>query len=71
MPNEDGYALIRRIRKLGGPRGRTPAIALTAYARAEDRAKALEAGYQQHLSKPVEAAQLIAMVATLTKPATH
>jgi len=71
MPTEDGYTLIRRIRKLGGARGRTPAIALTAYARAEDRAKTLEAGYQQHLSKPVEAAQLIAMVATLAKQATH
>lgn len=71
MPKEDGYALIRRIRKLGGDRGRIPAIALTAYARNEDRAKAIQAGYQLHMSKPVEAFKLVAMVATLVKPAHH
>jgi signal transduction histidine kinase/CheY-like chemotaxis protein len=67
MPTEDGYALMRRIRQLRGRRGRTPAIALTAYARAEDRARALEAGYQSHLAKPVEPAELIATVAELGK----
>jgi PAS domain S-box-containing protein len=66
MPKEDGYSLIRRIRKLKGGRGKLPAIALTAYARAEDRARAMEAGYQLHLAKPVEARTLIAMVATLS-----
>ena len=71
MPKEDGYALIRRVRKLAGARGRTPAIALTAYARAEDRAKAIQAGYQLHMSKPVEPTQLIAMVAKLARPAAH
>jgi PAS domain S-box-containing protein len=71
MPKEDGYALIRRIRKLGGDRGRIPAIALTAYARNEDRAKAIQAGYQLHMSKPVEALKLVAMIATLAKHTQH
>ena len=67
MPKEDGYSLMRRIRRLKDERGRLPAIALTAYARAEDRTKAMEAGYQLHLAKPVEASKLVAMVATLSK----
>ena len=46
--------------------GRTPAVALTAYARSEDRLRALRAGYQTHLPKPVEPAELIAAVASLT-----
>ena len=56
MAKEDGYTLIRRIRSLGGDRARIPAIALTAYARAEDRTKALQAGYQftsRSLSNPL------------------
>jgi CheY-like chemotaxis protein len=68
MPKEDGYSLMRRIRRLSGQASRIPAIALTAYARAEDRAKALQAGYQKHLAKPVEPATLIAAVASLVKP---
>ena len=67
MPKEDGYSLLRRIRKLKGAKARLPAIALTAYARPEDRAKAIEAGYQLHLAKPVEASTLIAMVAMLSR----
>jgi PAS domain S-box-containing protein len=67
MPKEDGYSLMRRIRRLKDERGRLPAIALTAYARVEDRVKAMEAGYQLHLAKPIEASTLIAMVATLSK----
>jgi CheY-like chemotaxis protein len=67
MPGEDGYSLIRRVRELGADRGGDiPAIALTAYARAEDRMKAVLAGFQMHVSKPVEGAELIAMVASLT-----
>ena len=68
MPGEDGYALIRRIRTRG-PDGQVdvPALALTAYARSEDRVKALEAGFQMHLSKPVEPAELIAVVASLAR----
>jgi signal transduction histidine kinase/ActR/RegA family two-component response regulator len=66
MPGEDGYSLIRRIRSLDGDRGgRVPAIALTAYARAEDRAHAEEAGFQRHIAKPVESAEIVTVVAAL------
>jgi CheY-like chemotaxis protein len=66
MPGEDGYSLIRRIRLLDAERGgNVPAIALTAYARAEDRMKAVLAGFQMHLVKPVEGAELVTMVASL------
>jgi CheY-like chemotaxis protein len=66
MPDEDGYTLIRRVRSLRPEHGgRTPAIALTAYARAEDRVKAVVAGFQHHLSKPIEPVELIVMVASL------
>jgi signal transduction histidine kinase/CheY-like chemotaxis protein len=67
MPGEDGYSLIRRLRALDHPNGRIPAIALTAYARLEDRVKAVDTGYQSHLSKPVEPAELTAMVKTLAE----
>jgi CheY-like chemotaxis protein len=68
MPREDGYSLIRAVRALGPQRGGdTPAVALTAYARAEDRMKAVMAGFQHHVSKPVEPAELITMVASLAK----
>jgi PAS domain S-box-containing protein len=66
MPMEDGYSLIRRIRALGAERGgNVPALALTAYARAEDRMKAVLSGFQMHVAKPVEPAELLAMVASL------
>jgi PAS domain S-box-containing protein len=68
MPGQDGYDLIRRIRSLraeGG--GRIPAIALTAYARVEDRLQALRAGYQMHVTKPVEMAELITVAASLVQ----
>jgi len=68
MPKEDGYSLMRRVRSLSSQASQIPAIALTAYARAEDRAKALQAGYQLHLAKPVEPGRLIAMVASLVRP---
>lgn len=68
MPEEDGYSLIRRIRSLQeGQGGRVPAVALTALARNEDRRQALLAGYQMHLAKPIEPAELTATVATLVK----
>ena len=68
MPDEDGYTLIRRIRSLLPEHGgRTPAIALTAYARAEDRVKAVVAGFQHHLSKPIEPVELLVMVASLVR----
>lgn len=64
MPGEDGYSLIRRVRALGKDhRGETPAIALTAYARSDDRIKAISAGFLMHVAKPVERDELITMVA--------
>jgi PAS domain S-box-containing protein len=66
MPVADGYALIRKIRALATDKGgRTPAIALTAYARAEDVQRAFAAGYQGHIAKPVEPAQIATIVANL------
>ena len=64
MPDEDGYALLRRVRALEPENGgRIPAIALTAYARTQDRRAALLAGFQSHVAKPVEPAELIAVIA--------
>jgi PAS domain S-box-containing protein len=66
MPGEDGYEVIRKVRALPAERGgKIPAIALTAYARTEDRLRALRAGYQMHISKPVELAELVAVMASL------
>jgi CheY-like chemotaxis protein len=66
MPDEDGYEFIRKVRGLPSDRGgRTPAAALTAFARAEDRTRALRAGYQTHVTKPVEPTELTAVVASL------
>ena len=66
MPGEDGYALMRRVRALDPDRnGDIPAVALTAYARGEDRIKAIRAGFHVHAAKPVDPAELIAAVANL------
>src|SRR6478735_6833027 len=67
MPGEDGYSLIRRVRSLPNGISRIPAIALTAYARLEDRAKATRAGFQKHMAKPVDATELVAMVDSLVR----
>ena len=66
MPGEDGLSFIRRVRAL--PResgGRVPALALTAYARLEDRTRALLAGFNGHVAKPVEPSELLAMLSSL------
>ncbi|MFN7948111.1 MAG: ATP-binding protein [Blastocatellia bacterium] len=67
MPHEDGYEFIRRLRQYKTEHGekQIPAVALTAYARSQDRLKAFTAGYQQHLSKPVEPTELLIVVASL------
>ncbi|MEH2213920.1 hybrid sensor histidine kinase/response regulator [Nostoc sp.] len=66
MSGQDGYTLIRKLRSLEPEKGgRIPAIALTAYTREEDRLKALSAGFQQHLSKPIDPNKLIAAVANI------
>ncbi|MFL6194804.1 MAG: ATP-binding protein, partial [Thermoanaerobaculia bacterium] len=66
MPGEDGYELIRHVRSRPPWRGGSlPAVALTAYARPEDRERSFAAGYQMHLSKPADADEIVAAVASL------
>ncbi|HVF43984.1 MAG TPA: PAS domain S-box protein [Pyrinomonadaceae bacterium] len=68
MPDVDGFELIRRVRELPAESGGgVPAIALTAYARAEDRLRVLRSGYQMHIPKPVEMAELLAVIASLVR----
>jgi CheY-like chemotaxis protein len=65
MPGTDGYRFLASVRELGSGRGgRAPAIALTAFARSEDRTRALRAGFLVHVSKPVDPSELAALVAT-------
>jgi CheY-like chemotaxis protein len=67
LPDVDGYDLMHRVRALPvNAGGATPAIALTAYARTEDRTRAFRAGYQAHLAKPIEATELIATICSFT-----
>jgi CheY-like chemotaxis protein len=66
MPGEDGYTLIRRIRELPVDRGgRVAAAALTGFARSEDRARSLAAGFDLHLTKPFDATKLILALSSL------
>jgi CheY-like chemotaxis protein len=66
MPGEDGYAFIQKTRRLEAASGRrAPAIALTAYGRPEDRERATSVGYDIHVPKPVESAELVTIVASL------
>ncbi|MBD1933362.1 MULTISPECIES: hybrid sensor histidine kinase/response regulator [Cyanophyceae] len=65
MPEENGYSLIRKIRALDTASKNIPAVALTAYARAEDRTQALLSGFQLHVPKPVDPAELAAVIANL------
>jgi CheY-like chemotaxis protein len=68
MPDMDGYELVKRMRERTAETGkRIPAIALTAYARAEDRLKALAAGFEMHVTKPVEPAELVMVVDRLLR----
>ncbi len=68
MPMQDGYAFISAVRRMGA---RTPAVALSAFARAEDRRRSLHAGFQTHLAKPVEPAELVEMVSALSRKPTE
>jgi CheY-like chemotaxis protein len=66
MPGQSGYDLIRKIRSLPPDQGgRTPAIALTAYARMEDRTRALVMGFDMHIPKPIEPSELLVVIAHL------
>jgi PAS domain S-box-containing protein len=69
MPGTDGYELIRQVRADGHTTDRLPAIAVTAYARAEDRVHVLSSGYQAHVTKPIDPEELIATIATLSRRA--
>jgi signal transduction histidine kinase/DNA-binding response OmpR family regulator len=70
IPDEDGYALIRKVRAIPAERGgRVPALALTAYAGAEDRERIMSAGFEQHVPKPAQPTELIALIATLARQA--
>ncbi|HEX8338434.1 MAG TPA: PAS domain S-box protein [Pyrinomonadaceae bacterium] len=72
MPGEDGYWLVGRMRALPAEAGgRTPAVALTAYARTEDRLRAMRAGFDMHVSKPVELNELVAVIANLARRGGH
>lgn len=67
MPDEDGYSLIRKVRALSDAQHKNiPAVALTAFTRAQDRMRALSAGYQNHVSKPVDLDELATVIASLT-----
>jgi CheY-like chemotaxis protein len=66
MPAEDGYTFIRRLRSIEETQGSAlPAVALSAYARSDDRTKAIRSGFQNHLAKPVEPAELLAVISSL------
>ena len=66
LPKMDGYELIRRVRKReAGQEKRIPAVALTAYARIQDRMQAILAGFSTHVAKPIEANELVTVVASL------
>ncbi|HET9268806.1 MAG TPA: ATP-binding protein [Vicinamibacterales bacterium] len=67
LPEMDGYDLIQNVRRQPSPGRDIPAIALTAYARIEDRTRALRAGYQAHIAKPVEPSELLAMIASFVE----
>ena len=71
MPGMDGLQFIRSLRQLDGRPGRTPAAALTAYARSQDRVTSLAAGFQMHLVKPVDPLELVIAVATLAAGRPH
>ncbi|HKC89224.1 MAG TPA: response regulator, partial [Blastocatellia bacterium] len=70
MPEEDGISLIRKLREWEQAHGGAlPAVALTAFGRAQDRIRALEAGFQTHVSKPAEPVELIIVIRSLIKKA--
>lgn len=69
MPGENGYELIKAVRALPEPLASVPAVALTAYAGASDRRRALTSGFQTHLAKPVEPDELLAVIASLGRRA--
>ncbi len=71
MPGQDGYVLMGRVRTQSAERKHMTAIALTAHARPEDRLRALDAGFQWHMAKPIDPAELVTVIATLSAAATE
>lgn len=72
MPGQDGYAMLRELRQREAHNGRSlPAIALTAYARDVDRQQAIDSGFQAHIPKPIDPAQLLSTVASFAQKSTH
>jgi CheY-like chemotaxis protein len=72
MPDEDGYALIRKVRLLDPARGgKTPAVALSAYGRTQDRVLSLTAGYNMHVPKPVDPGELTTIIANVAGRMPH
>jgi CheY-like chemotaxis protein len=71
MPNVDGYTFIRKVRELESPQRFIPAIALTAYASESDCQRALDAGFQIHLSKPFDPNYLVSVVAKLAQESSN
>jgi CheY-like chemotaxis protein len=70
MPGEDGYTLIRKVRALRPAKvAAIPAAAVTAFARSDDRQQALDAGFDLHLTKPIDAHTVVAAVIKLARPA--
>jgi CheY-like chemotaxis protein len=68
MPDEDGYSLLRRVRALPPEQGGCiPAVAVTAFTSAEDRRRALDTGFQAHISKPIDTDELVEIVARISK----
>jgi len=65
MPGEDGYTLMRKVRTLSGQRSHIAAVAVTAHARQEDRARAFDAGFEWHLAKPIDPAELVSVIVSL------
>jgi CheY-like chemotaxis protein len=70
MPEQDGYALVRAVRR-SSKNANIPALALTAYARGEDRTQALKAGFNMHLAKPIDPSELLVVLATLVRDNRH
>jgi CheY-like chemotaxis protein len=72
MPGEDGYSLMRRVREWERARGAyIPAVAVTAYGRSEDRVRALRAGFQMHVAKPVDPAELAIVITSVVRRPTR
>jgi CheY-like chemotaxis protein len=71
MPDEDGYSLLTRLRRFEAERGtaRVPAVAVTAFARNEDRQRALDAGFDDHMPKPVDVENLVTLLRQLLESA--